>query len=548
MSDNHDQSSNLVSKGPCPSCGSKDNLATYDDGHTHCFGMGCDHHTGATVQGTPVSTSGVQRKPLDLISGEVRALPKRGLTLETCEKWRYLVGSYHARPVQIAQYFSGGRPVAQKLRFPDKDFKFIGETKGVELYGQHLWRDAGKSVVITEGEIDAMSVSQIQGNRWPVVSVPNGAQGAAKSIAKQLPWLNQFERVILMFDNDEAGQMAVEECVELFPPGKCRVASLPLKDANAMLMAGRGAEVVDAIFGAKVHRPGGIVTLSDIRADVMKKPEEGLPWWSPTMTKLTFGRRYGEVYCFGAGTGIGKTDWLAQQMAFDLTVLGQKIGVFSLEQQPTETAKRLAGKVANRRFHVPDDGWTTEELSATLDKLDEAGVFFYDHFGSTDWEVIRDRIRYLYHSEGVKLFYLDHLTALAAEEEDERKALETIMAQIGGLVKELKIVLHLVSHLATPEGKPHEEGGRVMIRHFKGSRAIGFWCHYMIGFERNQQSENEAERNVTTVRILKDRYTGQATGKTHYNSYDHATGQLAECEAPQVESSNPFKPTGSDDF
>jgi twinkle protein len=53
------------------------------------------------------------------------------------------------------------------------------------------------------------------------------------------------------------------------------------------------------------------------------------------------------------------------------------------------------------------------------------------------------------------------------------------------------VMLTFVSHLATPEGKPHEEGGRVMIRHFKGSRAIGFWCHFMFGLERNQQDQDD---------------------------------------------------------
>lgn len=32
--------SNWVSNGPCPSCGSKDNLGTWDDGHQWCWGCG----------------------------------------------------------------------------------------------------------------------------------------------------------------------------------------------------------------------------------------------------------------------------------------------------------------------------------------------------------------------------------------------------------------------------------------------------------------------------------------------------------------------------
>lgn len=470
-----------------------------------------------------------------LLDGEYRPLTKRGLSQETCEKWGYRVASFRGKPCQVADYYSpdGKAVVAQKVRFPDKDFTVIGESKQAGLFGQHLWRDKGRMIVITEGEIDAMSVSQIQDNKWPVVSVPSGAQGAAKALAKQLEWLLGFETIVLMFDNDEPGRTAAQECADLFPPGRCKVASLPLKDANDMLRAERAKELIDAMWGAKIYRPDGLVTLSDIRGDILKTPVMGLPWWSSALTNLTYGRRLGECYAFGAGTGVGKTDFLMQQIAYDVETLDEKVGLFLLEQQPVESGKRLAGKVGKKCFHIPPDvgNWTQDQLEAALDKLDSDNkIHLYDHFGSQDWKVIQSRIRYLAKSEGVRIFYLDHLTALAAEENDERRALEGIMANIGSLVKELGIVLHFVSHLATPDGKPHEEGGRVMIRHFKGSRAIGFWSHYMFGLERNQQAEDPEAQKLTTFRVLKDRYTGRGTGKMFHLTYNSETGMLAEAD------------------
>jgi twinkle protein len=95
---------------------------------------------------------------------------------------------------------------------------------------------------------------------------------------------------------------------------------------------------------------------------------------------------------------------------------------------------------------------------------------------------------------GCKHIYLDHLTALAAGEEDEKQALDKIMAELAGSGAGARPRPHFISHLATPEGKPHEEGGRVTIRHFRGSRSIGFWSHFMFGLERNQQAEDEIER------------------------------------------------------
>ena len=112
------------------------------------------------------------------------------------------------------------------------------------------------------------------------------------------------------------------------------------------------------------------------------------------------------------------------------------------------------------------------------------------------------------------------------------------MKEMAGLANELGIIITFVSHLTTPEGKPHEEGGRVTIRHFKGSRAIGFWSYLMLGLERDQQHDDPSLRQVTTLRILKDRYTGQSTGETIYLGYAGDTGLLAHIEGNPFEASS----------
>lgn len=541
------QPSDFLYHEACPNrtCGSSDAFAIYSDGHGHCHK--CGHHTRPTTTGPAPTPKGdrLVASP-DLLTGEVRPLTKRGITEETCAKWKYHTGTHNGRPVQLANYLdAAGGIVGQKVRYADKTFTVRGSLKTAGLYGQWLWRDGGKMVVITEGEIDALTVSQLQGNKWPVVSVPNGAQGAAKAVASSLEWLAKFDSVVLLFDMDEPGRTAAAECAAVLPPGKAKVASLPLKDANEMLVAGRGAEVIDAIWGAKVYRPDGIVTLDDIRGEVMRSPDNGLPWCFEELTRLTFGRRYGECYAVGAGTGVGKTDFLTQQIEYDIFTLQQKVGVFFLEQAPSETAKRIAGKHAGKCFHIPGEGWTQEELEEAYEKVAQGNrLFLNNHFGMAEWDSIRESIRFLRHSEGVRIFYIDHLTALASGMGDERLELERIMSEIGSLVKELDIIITLISHLATPEGKPHEEGGRVMIRHFKGSRAIGFWCHYMFGLERDQQAADEKHRTVTTFRILKDRYTGRATGSVIYLGFKQDTARLYELESNPFEDEPSGTPTG----
>lgn len=472
------------------------------------------------------SSPGKHRPLID--PGEFRDINSRLLTEETCRKWGYSISEFAGSPCQVAAYKDKeGTTVAQKIRLPGKEFTWAGNAREVGLYGSHLWKGSGKILVITEGEIDALTVSQLQGNKWPVVSLPNGAPAAPRDLAKSLPYVEAFESVVLMFDNDDPGREAAAKCAALLTPGKAKIASLPLKDANEMLKAGRGAEVINAIWQAKEWRPDGIITAAEVIEAAKKPVEWGRSWPWKSLTDLTYGRRFRELYALGAGVGTGKTDLFTQLIAHDMLTYPEKVGVIYLEQAPVETIRRIAGKVAGKAFHVPDGSWTQKELDEALDKTRDR-LLFYNHFGASDWTIIKTLIRFLALSEGVKSIYLDHLTALVSHADDERRALDSLMAEMAGLCMGLDISIFFVSHLATPEGKPHEEGGRVMAKHFRGSRSIMQWANFMFGLERNQQSEDELERRTATFRVLKDRNTGRANGHTISLLYDPETGMLNE--------------------
>lgn len=465
--------------------------------------------------------------------GEYRGLTSRKLTEETCEFFHYHLTSFNGKPVQVANYHDANNQiVAQKVRFPGKDFIMLGEPGDALPFGASLFPKTGKKLVITEGEIDAMSFSQTQRNRYPVVSIACGAgPQVRKYVAKHLEYFHGFEEVVIMFDNDEIGRDAARVAAEVIGH-RSRIAEIPSphKDANDMLVAGAVEDLVNAMWRAKEYKPEGIVAMSDILEEAFVKPERGLSWPFDKLTDATYGIRLGEIYALGAGTGIGKTDLFTQIVTHMIDEHKQKIGYFALEQMPAETTIRIAGKLVQRPIHIPGVKPCTKKEKASIKSTIDGRVFLYDSFGANEWDSIKFNIEYLAHAHGVKYFFLDHLTALAAEEADERKGLDRIMASMGALVKKLNISIFLISHLATPQGTPHEEGGRVFIRHFRGSRAIGFWCHFIFGIERNQQAESIQERGASTFRVLKDRFTGQSTGLTFNFCYCPDTGMLAECD------------------
>jgi len=525
---------------PCEACGSSDAKALYGDGHTYCFA--CKALTRAT--GDPDAMPAPSRVNSGLTQGTYQPLAKRGIREETCRKFGYMVGQYGGRPVQIAPYYQDGEVVAQKLRFPGKEFRFVGETADVGLFGQNVWRSQGKRVVVTEGEIDALSVAQAFNNRWPVVSVPNGAQGAKKSMAKNLEWLEGYDEVVIAFDNDEPGRAAAKECAALFTPGRCKVATWPngIKDANDMILASREGEIAPVIFEAKVYRPDGILAGTELKAKIDEFRLGGGTYFSydtqrPELDRMVRGLRKGELVMLTAGTGIGKSTEAAE-LAFDLLVRhGLIIGYVALEENPLRTSLRMMSIHCNRPLHLGLGGITEEEYEESYATTVGSGRFFlYDHFGSLESDNLLSKLKYLANGCNCDFVVLDHISIAVSgrEDGDERRIIDNLMTNLRSLVEQTGVGVIAICHLKKPTGNAtsHEEGGRVTLDDLRGSGSIKQLSDTVIGIERDQQDKENGD--YCDLRVLKCRFTGE-TGVADRLHYNRQTGRLIAVEREALE-------------
>ena len=190
------------------------------------------------------------------LQGNARRIDNRGISEALCEKTKtYTDGA----KLRFYYYDKSGRVTGCKVKTKDKDFWFEGEHDG-SFWGQHLASGKGRRVVITEGELDALSCMEAMPG-WDMVSLPNGAKAAKKSIKANLEFLQGYDEICLWFDDDEAGHAATEEAAQILPPGKVTIARLaPYKDASEALQAGATKAIYKAIFfDAKPYRPDGIV-------------------------------------------------------------------------------------------------------------------------------------------------------------------------------------------------------------------------------------------------------------------------------------------------
>ena len=170
------------------------------------------------------------------------------------------------------------------------------------------------------------------------------------------------------------------------------------------------------------------------------------------------------------------------------------------------------------------------------------GRFFaFDHFGSINNDEILSRVRFMAQALDCKWIFLDHLSILVSgqEDNDERKSIDILMTKLRSLVEQTGIGLLLVSHLRRPTGdRGHEDGKEVSLSHLRGSASIAHLSDSVIALERDQQAEDEVLANTTTIRILKNRYTGDTGIATHL-FYDRETGRMKEISNPyEVDDNN----------
>ena len=432
--------------------------------------------------------------------------------------------------MQVANYRdSTGRPVAQKLRTRDKRFRMIGDAKKATLFGSHLY-SKGKILTIAEGEIDAMSISQMFNHKFGVVSLTQGASSAVKAIKDNWDYIMGYDTVVLMFDNDEAGLRAAEEAAQVLPVGKAKIARLPLKDANEMLVAGRGDEIITAVYQAREYRPDGIVAASDLR-DVICVDEAASAVSYPysMLNDILRGVRKKEMVTVLAGSGVGKSTFV-RELAYHLHTSGQRLGMLMLEESAKRTMLGLVGIHINQNITVDRSLATDDEVLAGFDDRllgdHNPPLYLYDAFGSNQVQEIANRIRYYAKALSCDVIILDHISLpVSAAEGDERRMLDAACTVFRQLVQELDISLIMVSHLSRPSGdRGHEAGASVRLSQTRGSHAIAQLSDACIAIEVDPE---DPDNDIRHLRVLKNRFTGQ-TGPAGTLAYDREAGRLME--------------------
>lgn len=549
----------LTGRERCPKCAAEgrdnscDNLARYNDGHGYCYS--CKHYEPGEGE-VRLTVTPKEWKPL---FGVARGIPERRIDENTCRKYGYQVLEHPEKgDIHINSFYKNGELIAQKYRRVDtKEFSWRGNAREAGLFGQELF-DGGRSITITEGEIDAMSVYQANGG-FPVVSLNGGTGNVEKNIKDNLEWICRFNEIVLMFDSDEAGREASAAAAAILPPGRVKIATLPYKDANECLAQNDSKAIVQAYFNAKLYSPDEIIHVKDVEREQSLDDQKiwDYPWDDLTIG-LT-GQRSGEIAMWVSGTGSGKST-VMREMAIHHLEAGRKVGMIMLEEAPDETKDDMISLMINapvreiramrklnelrrstgKKEFTIHKNFYEEDYTAAAETLEAMGLYLYDHRGNNAYANALARMEYMAVSLDVDIIVLDHITALAAgllhseKSLDERQMMDVVMKDLRSLVARTGVHLDLVSQLKKTPGKSYEEGAPISVEDLRGSGSLGSVPNVIVAMERNRQDNNNFYSNCTALRCLKNRMTGRC-GIMSAVHYDSISGRLEEVDWQAVE-------------
>ncbi len=530
---------------PCSDCGSSDALSIFNDGHTYCYS--CDKYTkDAELSGSVAAVSGdrvLASRWVDV------AWEKRNISPAVMDFYDVAVQSDGA--VHFPYYDESTQPIAKKVMRPGKSFTTQGDFTPTLLFGYHTLgkavSDRSKSVIVTEGEADAMAAFQMANNilssaaelkkhartRYvPAFSVKTGAAGAVRDFKNHLERLEKFDRVFICFDNDEPGKISAEKCAKLLSPGKAYIVSLEHKDACEYSKMALETGFRGHLKAATPYTPSGIQNGKDNFLRLWSEQETtSIPFPFPELQEKTLGHRAREIVTYAAGTGVGKSSILRELQHYYLTKTDYTIGVIALEESIDRTRRGILAVEANDRLHLNEvfKNYSKSKIQEYFDKtLGTGRVYLYDHFGSMAIDDLLNRVRYMVMGLDCKLIFIDHLSIIVSglDISDERKAIDRTMTMLRQLTEETGCVIHLVTHLRRLNSdRSHEEGSEINLGHLRGSHGISQMSDTVIALERNTQSDDPIVSNTTTLRVLKCRYTGDVglAGKLYY---DKQTGRM----------------------
>lgn len=329
------------------------------------------------------------------------------------------------------------------------------------LFGWHVVNDNDQVIVITEGEIDALSVYQ---SGYKALSLPSGANNF-EWIAYDWERLRQFKTIYLAFDNDEAGQRAIDEVLPRLGEYRCKIVNwLNFKDANECLYIEGEEGIQEKINNADFRKPknlkNAIEYLEIIQNEFYVKDHHSDANLTPFRAMQNFSFRMSQLTVWTGYSGHGKSQLLGFCICDLIIRQNQRVCIFSGEMRTPKLLMRMIRQITgyeHPHFEKAKNALTllsgfnenNDFNKHGFDSAESGGLWIYDIDGKVCIDRLLEVFIYAKKRFNCRHFIVDSWVMLGISETDTDKQI-MVMEKIRGFKSAFNVHIHLVAHPRKP--------------------------------------------------------------------------------------------------
>ena len=369
-----------------------------------------------------------------------------------------------------------------------------------------------------------------------VVSSTVGEGAAFKQAQVQYEFLNQFKKVIIAMDNDEAGKVAMEALAEVLPKGKVYVMNMRRKDPNSYIWdkdrdqsVNFASEFVSDFWAAKPYTPEGVKSAGesfDEIEDELLKPRITLPPYMHKMQEMMGGGVIqGRILNVIGDTSGGKSThinrmvhhWIYHSPVIPTIIsLEATAGQYLLEMLSVHLEKNLRWAMDDLELIQWIKSEQGQKIKQELCFKDDGTPRFYliDNRDKSIKE-LEKQMEKLNQKHGSKLFVIDVLTDLLRGSKEEHA--EDHMDWQRNMNKNGVTICNLL-HTRKPGQSPDGKTRKVTEFDALGTGSFVQSAAYNIVINRDKLAEDPLVKNTTEVDLPKCR--GGKTGSAGEWYYD----------------------------
>jgi twinkle protein len=429
-------------------------------------------------------------------------------------------------------YKRGGQVVGVKYRSTE-DKAFTQEQGSEQIFYYPLPIDESKPLIITEGEVDALSC--VESGLTNVVSVPGGApikisEGrvdpsedkkfgfiwSAQKLLERVPY------VVLAVDGDIPGTALKEELARRIGKNKCRVVAYPegCKDLNDVLMKHGDLEVISCVEGAEPYPIEGLFGTDVFEDQVNELFDKGFGGGEST----GFGN-VDELYTIVPGqltvvTGYpssGKSNFVDQLMVNLARSKDWKFAICSFENPPSLHIPKLCELYLKQPFFEgPTPRMSKDDLNAALKWVKEHFVLLDTVNHESTIESILERTQAAIARLGIRGLVIDPYNFIELKAANsETDAISKMLSKVQAFAKAAQIHVWFVAHPAKQmrvgEQMPVPDGMSV-------SGSMAWWAKADCGLTVHRTVQD------VLIRVWKCRWRWVGKPGDTTLVYDRATG------------------------